>query len=83
MPVLRYHVIFLKNVYEPNASTISEANLPAYEGIAEHAIVVVHNAEQLAIARQKLGESKVIGLIWNPSQPSCVAKSLTGLIWCN
>lgn len=45
----------------PTPSTIPEVNLPAYEGIAEHAIVVVHNAEQLAMARQKLGESKVIG----------------------
>ena len=45
----------------PTPSTISEANLPAYEGIAEHAIVVVQNAEQLAMARQKLGESNVIG----------------------
>ena len=67
----------------PKPSTISEASLPAYEGIAEHAIVVVHNAEQLAMAETKLGESKVIGFDTESKPTFMRGQFPMGLIWCS
>lgn len=42
-------------------SSSFDAALPPYEGIAEHAIIVVKDLEQLNLARQELGAAKVIG----------------------